>query len=194
MMFTLVVNRIAFDDKAILGHNKNVYLKAMIENLILKFDRGIENKRLKSIILHLMFWIVWLFRSMYDVYGTWGWKNAFLYIVVVAVTQIPMVYLHLYVLVPSLLNKKKYITYIFVTVPLVLLYSLCNYSLLSALPKEWLVQLMQKFVHRITPMYDVLEGIIVLLLTYALKYTLIAFITQNELLRLQKENEDLFEL
>ncbi len=43
------------------------------------------------------------------------------------------------------------------------------------------------FLGRIPPNFDILEGVIVVLLTYALKYTLIAFITQNELLRLQKE-------
>ena len=47
--------------------------------------------------------------------------------------------------------------------------------------------LMSNFLERITWNYNVLEGIIILILTYALKYTLIAFLTQNELLRLQKE-------
>ncbi len=159
----------------------------MIENLIQQFERKVPNARMKSIILHAFFWTVWLFRSFYDVYGPWGFKNAALYILVVCVTQMPMVYFHLYVLVPSLLNKKKYIPYFLITVSLVMLYSYCNYTLLKSLPQTWLQQLMQRFVHRITPMYDVLEGVIVLLLTYALKYTLIAFITQTELLRLQKE-------
>ncbi len=142
---------------------------------------------MKSVILHICFWVVWLFRSFYDVYGPWGFKNAALYITVVAITQIPLVYFHLYVLVPRLLNNKKYIPYFLITASLVMLYSFCNFTLLNALPETWLQQLMQRFVHRITPMYDVLEGVIVLLLTYALKYTLIAFITQTELLRLQKE-------
>jgi len=46
---------------------------------------------------------------------------------------------------------------------------------------------MTRFVGNMTPYYDLLEGMIALILTYALKYTLIAFITQNELLKLQKE-------
>ena len=176
-----------FDDKVIARNCKNVYLKAMLENLIEQFQQKIPNKRMKSVLLHVFFWSVWLFRSFYDVYGPWGFRNASLYIAVVAVTQMPLVYFHLYVLVPSLLNKKKYIPYFLITISLVMLYSVCNYSLLQILPATWIHQLLLSFVHRITPMYDVLEGVIVLLLTYALKYTLIAFITQNELLRLQKE-------
>lgn len=186
-VFLLVADASMFDDKAKDQNCKNVYLVAMLEHLIEQFQQKIPNKRIKSIILHGIFWSIWLFRSFYDVYGPWGLKNATLYIAVVAVTQIPMVYFHLYVLIPTLLNKKKYLVYFLVTASLVLLYSISNYSLLQALPQEWQQQLMQKFVHRITPFYDVLEGVIVLLLTYALKYTLIAFITQNELLRLQKE-------
>jgi LytS/YehU family sensor histidine kinase len=50
---------------------------------------------------------------------------------------------------------------------------------------------MTRFLSRITPNFDILEGFIVIVLTYALKYTLIAFITQNELLRLQKEKLEL---
>ena len=46
---------------------------------------------------------------------------------------------------------------------------------------------MKLFIGRTKPNYDILEGVIVILLTYALKYTLIAFVTQNELLKLQKE-------
>ena len=172
---------------ALSQEGNRVYLRAMIENLIEQFQRKVPNKRMKSVILHSLFWMVWLTRTFYDVYGTWGFRNATLYILVVACTQMPMVYFHLYVLVPYLLNRKKYILYFLIVPALVMLYSYCNFSLLQVLPAEWLQQLMQRFVHRITPMYDVLEGVIVLLLTYALKYTLIAFITQTELLRLQKE-------
>lgn len=159
----------------------------MIDKLILRFNNAVANPRTKSIILHSLFWFVWLLRSFYDVYDAWGLSSAFLYLSVLIITQVPLVYFHLYVLVPLLLNRKKYIVYCLITTSLVLLYSFCNYQLLHALPEQWISQQMLRFINRITPMYDVLESMIVLLLTYALKYTLIAFITQTELLRLQKE-------
>ena len=98
-----------------------------------------------------------------------------------------MVYLHLYVLVPKLLNKRHFVSYILLTALLIFSYSHWNYALMQALPKEHMPAIILRFLERLRPNFDLLEGLIVVVLTYSLKYTLIAFITQNELLRLQKE-------
>lgn len=159
----------------------------MIDRLIERFNRQVPNRRLQSIILHILFWLVWLSRSFYDVIGVFGISWSFIYVGVILFSQAPMVYAHLYGLVPRLLNKKRYFLYIVLTSALVFSYSWFHYLLISSLPRENMSESMLRFAERITPEFDLLEGLIVIILTYALKYTLIAFITQNELLRLQKE-------
>jgi sensor histidine kinase YesM len=159
----------------------------MIDRLIERFNRQIPNPRFQSIILHFLFWLVWLSRSFYDVIGAFGLKWSFVYIGVILISQAPMVYIHLYALVPRLLNRKRYFIYIVLTAALVFSYSWFHYQLITSLPRETMSESMLRFAERITPEFDLLEGLIVIILTYALKYTLIAFITQNELLRLQKE-------
>lgn len=159
----------------------------MIDRLIEKYHNKVPDKRVQSIILHVLFWTVWLFRSYYDAYSLWGVKWSLMYAGIVFVSQVPLVYIHLYILVPRLLNKKQYITYFLLTAIGIVLYSRLNYFLLSQLPTEGMPERMTRFLDNITPNFDLLEGMIVVILTYALKYTLIAFITQNELLKVQKE-------
>ncbi len=159
----------------------------MLDRAIDKFHSRLPNKRVQSMILHALFWTVWLTRSYYDTYSLWGVKWGIIYSVIVFISQVPLVYAHLYLFVPRLLNRKKYIPYIAITAISVYTYSLFNYSLLKSLPRENMPERMIRFLATVTPNYDLLEGLIVIILTYALKYTLIAFITQNELLRLQKE-------
>jgi hypothetical protein len=159
----------------------------MIEKLLNWFNQHVPDKRMKSIVLHSLFWFVWLSRSLYDVYGPWGIKGGLLYIAVVFATQVPLVYFHLYFLVPRLLIRRFFVLYLLSAAVCVTLYSYCNYLLLNQIPEAWMPDNMQAFISRIKPNYDILEGVIVIILTYALKYTLIAFITQNELLKLQKE-------
>ncbi len=163
----------------------------MIEKLLTWFNGHIPNKRMKSVILHSLFWSVWLFRSFYDVYVPWGFSGGLLYISIVLITQVPLVYFHLYFLIPRLFNKRFLVFYLLSASTCVILYSYINYNLLVHLPANWVPENMQAFISRLTPNYDILEGVIVIILTYALKYTLIAFITQNELLKLQKEKVEL---
>lgn len=151
------------------------------------FGRKVD-PRLKTVLLHVLFWCVWLLRTIYDVITPWGFHYSMIYIGIVFITQAPLVYIHLYILVPKLLEKKKYFIYTIVVTAMIYGYSWLNYSLQQLLPTEGMPERMVKFIHQsITPNFDFLEGLIVLLLTYALKYTLIAFITQNELLQVQKE-------
>lgn len=159
----------------------------MIDRLIEKYYHKVPNKKTQSIVLHVLFWTVWLTRSFYDAFSIWGIEWSIYYIAIVFISQVPLVYLHLYVLVPRLLNRKQYFLYLGGTAIAVFAYSRLNYCLLKLLPEEGMPERMVRFMDNITPNYDLLEGLIVVILTYALKYTLIAFITQNELLKLQKE-------
>ncbi len=159
----------------------------MLDRVIEKFYLQMPNKKVQSVILHSLFWAVWLTRSFYDTYSLWGVEWGLAYVVIVFISQVPLVYIHLYYFVPKFLNRKKYAIYVLLTILSVYGYSLFNYSLLTSLPREHMPERMTRFLTNITPNFDLLEGLIVVILTYALKYTLIAFITQNELLKLQKE-------
>ncbi len=159
----------------------------MIEKILDLYNSRISNPRIKSIILHSLFWFVWLSRNLYDIVIPWGWLWSLIFVGIVFISQAPMVYLHLYVLVPKLLNKRHFVSYILLTALLIFSYSHWNYALMQALPKEHMPAIILRFLERLRPNFDLLEGLIVVVLTYSLKYTLIAFITQNELLRLQKE-------
>jgi len=159
----------------------------MIDRIIEKFYTELPNKKVQSVILHSLFWTVWLTRSFYDTYGIWGVQWSIAYVLIVFISQAPLVYIHLYLYVPKLLNRKKYFLYFLMTGLSIYGYSLLNYQLLTTIPRENMPERMTRFIGNMTPYYDILEGMIALILTYALKYTLIAFITQNELLKLQKE-------
>ncbi len=149
--------------------------------------RRIRNPRLRSILLHALFWSVWLARNVFDVIEVWGRDWALLFTGTIFITQAPLVYLHLYWIVPRFLNRSKLLIYIALTAILVILSSWCNFYLLQYLPEANMPDTMLNFIQRISWNYNLLENIIVVILTYALKYTLIAFLTQNELLQLQKE-------
>lgn len=159
----------------------------MIDTLIIKFEKYVPGKLCRRILLHFLFWAIWLSRNLYDTVNAWGMESSLYLVLVVFITQVPMVYLHLYLLVPRFLNQRKYLLHIFFTLLLIVVYSWCNYSLLKILPSENLSSGMNSFLRTLKPNYDFLEGFIVVILTYSLKYMLIAFITQNELLKLQKE-------
>ena len=159
----------------------------MIEKVLTLFNKRVPGIRNRNIVLHSLFWFVWLLRSFYDIYAPWGIHGALIYVGVVFMTQLPLVYFHLYFLVPKLLIRKRYALYILITAGSVIAYSYINYYLLGHIPEIWLPDSMRLFIGRLKPTYDILEGLIVILLTYALKYTLIAFVTQNELLKLQHE-------
>lgn len=159
----------------------------MIDRIIEKFHTRLPNKKVQSVILHTLFWSVWLTRSFYDTFSIWGVEWGLAYVAIVLIGQAPLVYIHLYLYVPKLLNRKKYFSYVSITAFSIYGYSLLNYWLITSLPRENMPEAMIRFIENMTPNFDLLEGVIVVILTYSLKYTLIAFITQNELLKLQKE-------
>jgi hypothetical protein len=159
----------------------------MHEDFIQQQYRRFRNPKVRSLLLHGLFWVVWLSRNLYDVVGIWGWDWALFYALTIFLSQAPLVYLHLYVIVPKFLNRQKFGWYLLITGILVCFSSWLNYYLLQVLPGPDSPESLRLFAERISWTFNILEAIIVVILTYALKYTLIAFLTQNELLRLQKE-------
>ena len=147
-----------------------------------------NNPVLKRILLHALFWAAWMSRTFYDIVSLYSWQGAFAFSFSYIIAQMPFVYLHLYVLVPKLLNRKKYLLYIPATVALLFIYSYLSYFILNRIPAQWLPAGLGNYISRIDPNYDILEGFFAFTITYALKYTWLAVTTQNKVLALQKEN------
>lgn len=147
-----------------------------------------KNLVLKRIFLHAMFWTAWMSRTFYDIVSLYSWEGAFAFSFSYIIAQMPFVYIHLYVLVPKLLNKRKYLLYIPSTIALLFIYSYLSYFILNRIPSEWLPKGLAAYISRIDPNYDILEGFFAFTITYALKYTWLALTTQNKVLALQKEN------
>jgi two-component system LytT family sensor kinase len=143
---------------------------------------------LKRVLLHALFWTAWMSRTFYDIVSLYSWQGAFVFSFSYILAQMPFVYLHLYVLVPKLLNRKKYLLYIPCTIALLFIYSYLSYFILSHIPHTWLPAGLELYVSRINPNYDILEGFFAFIITYSLKYTWMTLSTQNKVLALQKEN------
>jgi len=143
---------------------------------------------LKRVLLHALFWTAWMSRTFYDIVSLYSWQGAFIFSFSYIITQMPFVYVHLYVLVPKLLNRKKYLLYIPCTVALLFAYSYLSYFILNRIPGQWLPSGLAAYINRINPNYDILEGFFAFTITYALKYTWLTLSTQNKVLALQKEN------
>lgn len=146
------------------------------------------NPVIKRILLHALFWTAWMSRTFYDIVSLYSWQGAFAFSFSYIIAQMPFVYIHLYVLVPKLLNKRKYLLYIPSTIALLFIYSYLSYFILNLIPGEWLPKGLSVYISRIDPNYDILEGFFAFTITYALKYTWLALTTQNKVLALQKEN------
>ncbi len=143
----------------------------------------------KRVLMHIGFWIIWLSRTFYDILSLYGLGPAeILFLVVYAATQIPMMYLHLYLLVPFLLDKRRYVVYALSTIALVFAYSFVNYKLLTLIPDSITPHSLRDYINELNPTYDVLEGFFTLVITYSIKYAGQAVSAQNKLLRLQKDN------
>ncbi len=145
--------------------------------------------RASRILMHIGFWVLWLSRTFYDIISLYGFHvGEALFMLVYGATQIPMMYFHLYVLVPKLLNRKHYLLYAVTTIALVFLYSYVNYTLLTLIPTNIASIRLTDYIHDLNARYDVLEGFFTLVITYALKYAGQAVSSQNKLLQLQKDN------
>jgi sensor histidine kinase YesM len=149
----------------------------------------IDRPRVKRVLMHIGFWIFWLFRTFYDIVSLYGLGiGELLFMLVYASTQIPMMYFHLYVLVPKLLRKKRYVIYAASTIALVFAYSFVNYKLLTFIPTSVSSAGLVDYIRQLNPRYDILEGFFTLVITYSIKYAGQVVSTQNRLLQLQSDN------
>lgn len=146
------------------------------------------NPVLQRILLHVAFWIMWSSRTFYDIVSLWGWSGASIFSGSYIATQIPLVYFHLYFLIPRFFNRKDFVIYGLCTITLLFAYSYVNYYVLLSIPREWIPKGMFGYIHALNPRYDIFEGLFVLITTYALKYTWMALSSQNKILQLQKDN------
>ncbi len=149
------------------------------------FSSIVKHRRM---FMHSAFWVAWLSRTLYDIVRIFGVQSAFLFSFTYVFTQMPFVYLHLYYLVPTFLNQKKYKTYLCLTIASLFTYSFFNYLVLTNLPLSWITLKMSYYINTLDPLYDVLEGLFAFVITYALKYTWLAISTQNKILELEKDN------
>lgn len=147
-----------------------------------------EHPVLKRVLLHALFWTAWMSRTFYDIVSLYSLQGAFAFSFSYIIAQMPFVYIHLYILVPRLLNKRKYFLYVPATIALLFMYSYLSYFILNRIPQQWLPAGLGNYISRIDPNYDILEGFFAFTITYALKYTWLALTTQNKVLALQKEN------
>ena len=99
-----------------------------------------------------------------------------------------MTYFHLYVLVPRLLNRNRYVLYADTTIALVFAYSYVNYTLLTFIPESISSEGLTTYIHSLNARYDIFEGFFTLVITYSIKYAGQVLSTQNRLLQLQKDN------
>ncbi|MBX7140720.1 MAG: histidine kinase [Chitinophagales bacterium] len=143
----------------------------------------------KRVLMHIGFWVFWLSRTFYDLVSLYGLgPGEILFMVVYTATQVPMMYFHLYVLVPRLFNRKRYVLYGLSAIALVFAYSFCNYELLTTIPSIVKDSSVSIYIADLNWRYDVFEGFFTLVITYALKYAGQNLSTQNRLLQLEKDN------
>jgi sensor histidine kinase YesM len=141
------------------------------------------------LLMHVGFWIFWLFRTFYDIVSLYGWgPGELLFMLVYTATQVPMMYFHLYFLVPRLLNRKRYVFYAISTIVLVISYSYVNYSLLTLIPESISSEGLVFYIKSLNPRYDIFEGLFTLVITYSIKYAGQVRSTQTRLLQLQRDN------
>jgi two-component system, LytTR family, sensor kinase len=103
-------------------------------------------------------------------------------------SQMPLVYIHLYLLVPALLHKRRYILYGLSTIVLLFGYSAFNYFLMRNIPPSWLPFNLELYISNLDPTYDIFEGAFALVISYSLKYAWMAITTKNQVLKLEKDN------
>lgn len=154
-----------------------------------RINSWLQNPAIRRVLMHVGFWLFWLFRTFYDIASLYGLGSGeLLFMVVYASTQIPMMYFHLYFLVPQLLNRRKYVLYAICTVALVMAYSYVNYTLLTWIPESISSEGLVFYISSLNPRYDIFEGLFTLVITYSIKYAGQVRTTQTRLLQLQRDN------
>ncbi|MBX7109191.1 MAG: sensor histidine kinase [Chitinophagales bacterium] len=154
-----------------------------------QYKYHLQKPAVLRVLMHVGFWLFWLFRTFYDIISLYGWgPGELLFMLVYAATQIPMMYFHLYVLVPQLLNKRRYVIYAVCTVALVFAYSYVNFQLLTLIPDAISSDGLHDYISQLNSRYDIIEGFFTLVITYSIKYAGQVRSTQTRLLQLQRDN------
>ncbi|MBA2422829.1 MAG: sensor histidine kinase [Chitinophagales bacterium] len=144
---------------------------------------------MSRLLMHIGFWLFWLFRTFYDIVSLYGFGyGELLFMLVYAATQIPMMYFHLYILVPRLLNSRHYLLYAIATIGLIFTYSVVNYTLLTLIPESVSSVGLSDYISQLNARYDIFEGFFTLVITYSIKYAGQVRSTQTRLLQLQRDN------
>ena len=152
------------------------------------FDSNRLSPATKRLLMHASFWVAWTSRTFYDIVSLYDLKGAFVFSGAYLLSQMPLVYLHLYVLVPRFLHRRKYVLYGISTVALLFGYSFYNYFLMRHIPPMLLPFNLELYIGNLEPTYDVFEGAFALVISYSLKYAWMAITTKNQVLKLEKDN------
>ncbi|HZG01380.1 MAG TPA: histidine kinase, partial [Chitinophagales bacterium] len=156
------------------------------------FVRFLDTNRMsepvKRVLMHAAFWFAWLSRTFYDIASLYNTQGAFVFTGAYLLSQLPLVYIHLYLLVPKLLHQRRYVLYALSTVALLYGYSAFNYLLMRGIPSSWIPFNLELYIGNLDPTYDVFEGAFALVISYSLKYAWMAITTKNQLLKLEKDN------
>jgi two-component system LytT family sensor kinase len=164
-------------------------METTTQHLLGQWKDKVQQPQVSRVLMHVGFWLFWLFRTFYDIVSLYGWgPGELLFMLVYAATQIPMMYFHLYFLVPQLLNKGRYVIYAVCTIALVFAYSYVNYNLLNLIPASISNAGLIDYISQLNSQYDIIEGFFTLVITYSIKYAGQVRSTQTRLLKLQRDN------
>lgn len=156
------------------------------------FIRFLDTNRMseatKRVLMHAAFWIAWTSRTFYDIVSLYNLQGAFVFSAAYLISQMPLVYVHLYVLVPRLLHTRRYVLYGLATTALLFGYSAFNYLLMRSIPPALIPFNLELYIGNLEPTYDIFEGAFALVISYSLKYAWMAITTKNQLLKLEKDN------
>src|SRR5215213_1641413 len=101
-------------------------MQTSVNPFIRFFDSNRMSPQTKRLLLHTAFWVAWTSRTFYDVVSLYNLQGAIVFSLVYLMSQMPLVYTHLYVLVPQLLHKRRYVAYGVAVVALLFAYSFFN--------------------------------------------------------------------
>jgi sensor histidine kinase YesM len=163
-------------------------MKDVFSNRIELLSFWMRKSAVNRVAAHSLFWIVWLSRTFYDLVTLYGFGGSIFFLLIYAACQVPMVYAHLYLLVPRLLYQRRYILYMAGTAVLLVAYSAVNFFLLQSIPSSVLPVDLFNYINNLNPQFDVFEGMFALIVTYSLKYAWQSLRDQNRVLQLQKDN------
>ena len=164
-------------------------MQAVGPNPFVRFlDTNRMSETTKRVLMHAAFWVAWSSRTFYDIVSLYNLQGAFVFTGAYLISQLPLVYIHLYLLVPKFLHQRRYVLYGVSTLALLYGYSAFNYLLMRSIPSAWIPFNLELYIGNLEPTYDVFEGAFALVISYSLKYAWMAITTKNQVLKLEKDN------